>query len=217
MGEGALLIRQFGARSVFGIDISPVAVEQARESARRAAVDQVAFQVMNAEQLEFDDRSFDMVFGIAILHHLDLQKAYAEIARVLRPDGVAIFLEPLGHNVFINAVRKATPGSHTEDEHPLLAGDFRLCRRYFGDLQLEFVNLLTLLSAPLVSVPGRETLRRVLTVADKAVFRMVPATRRYAWNVVMTMSQPRVHQTTPSRAPESGFGGTYRGNRNPAG
>jgi ubiquinone/menaquinone biosynthesis C-methylase UbiE len=190
VGEGALLMRKFGARSVTGIDISSVAVEQAREAARQAALDHATFHVMNAEELEFRDRSFDMVFGIAILHHLDLEKAYAEIARVLRPDGVAVFLEPLGHNVFINAVRKATPGSHTRDEHPLLARDLRVCRKYFGELQLEYVNLLTLLSAPLVALPGRETLRRMLTVVDKAVFRVVPPARRYAWNVVMRMRQP---------------------------
>lgn len=218
MGEGALLIRKFGARAVTGIDISPVAVGQAQEAARRAAVDHVAFHVMNAEELEFHDRSFDMVFGIAILHHLDIEKACAEIARVLRPDGVAVLLEPLGHNVFINAIRRATPGSHTEDEHPLRARDFRVCQRYFGEVQLEFVNLLTLLSAPLVALPGRETLRRMLTVADKAVFRILPPVRRYAWNVVMTMRQPRPRQTPAPMESASGFRGqTDRGNRNSAG
>lgn len=217
MGEAALLIRKFGARSVTGIDISPVAVEQARVAARRAEFDQVTFHVMNAESLDFPDQSFDMVFGIAILHHLDLEKAYGEIARVLRPDGMALFLEPLGHNVFINAVRRATPGSHTQDEHPLLTRDLRKCRRYFGEVGFEFVNLLTLLSAPLVALPGREALRRVLNTADKAVFRVLPASRRYAWNVVMTMRQPQSRQDLSRSESASGLGGEMRaGNRNPA-
>jgi len=216
MGEGTLLIRKYGARSVSGIDISPVAVEQARAAARREDVDHVAFHVMNAEVLEFPDHSFDVVFGIAILHHLELDKAYAEIARVLRPDGMAVFLEPLGHNMFINAVRKATPGSHTRDEHPLRARDLRKCDRYFGEVDLEFVNLLTLLAAPLVALPGRETLRRVLNSADSALFRVLPASGRYAWNVVMTMRRPQSHQT-PMRPLSRGLGGEMEaGNRNPA-
>jgi SAM-dependent methyltransferase len=217
MGEGALLIRKYGARSVHGIDISSVAVEQARAAAGREGVDQVAFHVMNAEALAFPDHSFDLIFGIAILHHLDLEKAYAEVARVLRPEGLALFLEPLGHNVFINAVRRATPGSHTRDEHPLVARDLRMCRRYFGEVELEFVNLLTLLAAPLVALPGRETLRRVLNTADKAVFRILPPARRYAWNVVITMRRPRLHQSPVRPRLSSGLGGEMDGgNRNPA-
>jgi SAM-dependent methyltransferase len=198
MGEATLLMRKFGARSVSGIDISAVAVQQARDAATRAGVDNVSFQVMNAEELQFPNRSFDMVFGIAILHHLDLDKACTEIARVLRPGGLAVFLEPLGHNVFINLFRRATPGSHTQDEHPLLARDLSVCRRYFGQVDLEFVNLLTLFSAPLVGVPGRDTIRRGLNVIDKAVFRVLPVAGRYAWNVVMTMRAP---QTSDSLHP----------------
>jgi hypothetical protein len=48
----------------------------------------------------------------------DLSLACSEIARVLRPGGPAIFVEPLGHNPLINAYRKRTPALRTVDEHP---------------------------------------------------------------------------------------------------
>ncbi len=39
-----------------------------------------------AERLPFDDESFDLVFGHAVLHHIpDLERAFAEFERVLRP------------------------------------------------------------------------------------------------------------------------------------
>ncbi len=45
-----------------------------------------------AENLPFDDESFDIVFGHAVLHHIpDLEKAFAEFRRVLRPGGVIAF------------------------------------------------------------------------------------------------------------------------------
>ena len=45
-----------------------------------------------AEALPFDDESFDLVFGHAVLHHIpDLQKAFAEFRRVLRPGGAIAF------------------------------------------------------------------------------------------------------------------------------
>jgi ubiquinone/menaquinone biosynthesis C-methylase UbiE len=45
-----------------------------------------------AEQLPFEDESFDLVFGHAVLHHIpDLERALAEFRRVLRPGGAIAF------------------------------------------------------------------------------------------------------------------------------
>jgi ubiquinone/menaquinone biosynthesis C-methylase UbiE len=45
-----------------------------------------------AERLPFADASFDLVFGHAVLHHIpDLDRAFREFARVLRPGGVVAF------------------------------------------------------------------------------------------------------------------------------
>jgi SAM-dependent methyltransferase len=45
-----------------------------------------------AEELPFADSSFDIVFGHAVLHHIpDLERAFGEFARVLRPGGVVAF------------------------------------------------------------------------------------------------------------------------------
>ena len=91
------------------------------------------------EALEAIDRddSFDLVCGSGILHHLDLPAAMRELARVLRPSGRAVFMEPLGHNPAINAFRNRTPELRTPDEHPLLGKDLKLCRRYFGSVEVK--------------------------------------------------------------------------------
>jgi ubiquinone/menaquinone biosynthesis C-methylase UbiE len=45
-----------------------------------------------AEALPFDDESFDLVFGHAVLHHIaDLERAFEEFRRVLRPGGMIAF------------------------------------------------------------------------------------------------------------------------------
>ncbi len=45
-----------------------------------------------AEQLPFEDESFDLVFGHAVLHHIpDLDRAFSEFLRVLRPGGAIAF------------------------------------------------------------------------------------------------------------------------------
>ena len=46
----------------------------------------------DAEELPFEDDSFDLVFGHAVLHHLpDLDRAFGEFRRVLRPGGRLFF------------------------------------------------------------------------------------------------------------------------------
>src|ERR1700749_4979398 len=46
----------------------------------------------DAESLPFADASFDLVLGHAVLHHLpDLERAFAEFHRVLRPGGRIVF------------------------------------------------------------------------------------------------------------------------------
>jgi len=72
-------------------DISPGMVEALARNAARLGLD-VEAHVADAEDLPFDDGSFDLVLGHAVLHHLpDLDRAWREIHRVLRPGGVAVF------------------------------------------------------------------------------------------------------------------------------
>ncbi len=72
-------------------DISPGMLEALEATAGELdlAVSTIA---CDAEQLPFEDRSFDLVFGHAILHHIpDLGRAFTEFARVLRPGGTIAF------------------------------------------------------------------------------------------------------------------------------
>jgi SAM-dependent methyltransferase len=80
-----------------GLDVSPTAIELARERVPGAAL-----HVGDAEQLPFEDSSFDVVTCLGSLEHFPSpERGAAEIARVLRPDGRAVVFVPnlffLGH------------------------------------------------------------------------------------------------------------------------
>jgi ubiquinone/menaquinone biosynthesis C-methylase UbiE len=62
----------------------------------------------DASELPFDDDSFDLVLGHAVLHHLpDLDRAFEEFHRVLAPGGMLFFAgEPSRHGDRIAAVPK---------------------------------------------------------------------------------------------------------------
>ena len=77
------------------------------------------------------DATFDFVYGVAILHHLDFPVALAEIARVTKPGGRILFVEPLRLNPVAQLVRLLTPKARTPDELPLAREELRIIEKYF--------------------------------------------------------------------------------------
>ena len=76
---------------VTAIDISPDLLAVAQRDINN---DTVSFCLENAYQMTFPENSFDYVIGSSVLHHLDIEKAIAEIYRVLKPNGSIAFTEP---------------------------------------------------------------------------------------------------------------------------
>lgn len=76
-------------------DISAGMVAAAQRNAERLGF-ALGGRVGDAESLPYDDDSFDLVIGHAVIHHLpDVRQAFAEIRRVLKPGGrVVICGEP---------------------------------------------------------------------------------------------------------------------------
>jgi len=175
---------------VTGIDISAEAIRRATEKAEREGLAHASFRVMNAEALDFADESFDLICGIAILHHLALAPAFEELARTLRPDGRAVFIEPLGHNPLINLYRRLTPELRTRDEHPLRAADLRLARRFFGRVEVRCFHFFSLLAVPWRRSRWFAAALRRLDRLDQAVLSAWPALGRYYWTCVIRLEQP---------------------------
>src|SRR5919197_5711213 len=88
-------------------DISPGMLETLQGNARQLGLD-VETAACDAASLPFEDDSFDLVLGHAVLHHLpDLDRAFAEFRRVLAPGGTLFFAgEPSRHGDRIAAVPK---------------------------------------------------------------------------------------------------------------
>jgi SAM-dependent methyltransferase len=94
-------------RRAVATDISPGMVGVLEENARRMDV-KVETATCSAEELPFEDGSFDLVLGHAVLHHIpDLARAFAELRRVLRPEGTVLFAgEPSARGDRLAAIPK---------------------------------------------------------------------------------------------------------------
>jgi ubiquinone/menaquinone biosynthesis C-methylase UbiE len=177
---------------VTGIDISAVAIMKAKESSVEKNVqDHTTFIVMNAEKLEFDDNYFDKIYGTAILHHLNLTKTIPELARVIKKDATAIFIEPFGHNPLINLYRKMTPKYRTMDEHPLLMNDIKRFEAYFEIVKVQHFFLAALIAVPFRNFKIFLNIKKLFEKIDDFLF-LIPFIRRFSWYVLITVSGSKI-------------------------
>ena len=110
LGTDGAQFAQAGA-DYTGIDLTDAAVDLAR---RRFELFNLRgnFRVADAEQLDFPDNSFDLVYSHGVLHHTpDTAAAVREIHRVLRPGGRAIVMlyhrDSYNYRVNISILRRA--------------------------------------------------------------------------------------------------------------
>lgn len=184
-GESTLALARLGA-SVVGFDISRRRISEAR--IRCAHLPGVSFVQCAAEELPFEDSTFDVVIGKQILHHLDLKVAIPEVARVLRPGGRAVFLEPLGHNPALEMYRRLTPGLRSPTERALRVADLAFVASHFRrSHHTEFCFTCVVPALIEAMMPSRVRLGRLkarLRDLDAWLLARLPAIGRYYWVTV---------------------------------
>lgn len=96
-------------KNLTATDISPGMLKSLEKTAKNLGVE-VKTTVTEAEELPFEDETFDVVLGHAVLHHIpDLDKAFSEFNRVLKPGGAIVFCgEPSRYGDRLAALPKRT-------------------------------------------------------------------------------------------------------------
>lgn len=191
-GRYSFQAAKYGA-NVIGIDISDKTIEICKKKAVQEKLEkQTSFFIMDAENLKFNDNSFDIIISMGVLHHLDLKKAYQEFIRVIKPNGRIICTEALGHNPFIHLYRKITPHLRTkwEVEHILSLADIKMSRCYFAKIKMKFFHLATLVAVPFRNLPGFNTILKSLETLDQ-ILLSIPLIKKQAWMIIFILSEPR--------------------------
>lgn len=189
-GENTILLVRRGA-NVHSLDISAESVKVAEKRLQVNGLENTAkFFVGSAHDIPFEDESVDVVFGIAILHHLDLKLAAKEVFRVLRKGGRAIFQEPVRNSKFIWFVRNLIPYQAPDTspfERPLTDKELRDFARDFSEYKsrafsLPYLNLTELFTA-------NENLLRPIRKFDQKVLQTVQSLNYFATIRIIQMTK----------------------------
>ena len=189
-GEGWLgkLLASQGAE-VWAFDISHEAVELTKSRFNNLNFrHKIHVNQMAAENLSYDSNTFDLIVGNAILHHIDLYTGLKEIKRVLEKGGKAYFMEPLGHNPFLNLYRFITPEKRTRNETPIRFEQFSIMREFFPNFTHEEYYF-TAIFALFWYFIGRNNLmlktRDILYKLDRVILRNFKFARKYCWYSIL--------------------------------
>jgi SAM-dependent methyltransferase len=174
MGHYTVLLAKTGAQ-VTTFDISTGSLEFTRRRlAAQGLGGQVESTTAEAENLPFDEGRFDVVFGTAILHHIDPVLGPPELHRVLKEGGRAAFTEPLGMNPILNFVRDHVPypaKTPRGDDVPLLASHLRAWTDGYREVDIRGVHLLSMVERGFGF--GKELPR--LRAIDEVLLRRYPS------------------------------------------
>lgn len=189
-GANTTLLTGRGAH-VWAIDISEDLLRLGRR--RLAASGRsggATFIAGSAHDLPFPDASIDVVFGMAILHHLDLELVSREVRRVLKPGGRAIFKEPVRNSALLRFVRRLIPYRAPDIspyERPLTDAEVQRFAAGFTSCSVRAFCL------PHVQVgmvlPGLKKHWKALYEADRAILRRFPWLARYASVRVISLTK----------------------------
>ena len=166
-----------------GIDISEVSINKAIENAKNSNY-QIEYSVDNCEKTRFKEKTFDLVFGSGILHHLNLEISLTEINRILKIDGEMVFIEPIGTNPLINLYRKLTPRSRSVDEHPFVKKDFNLLNSLFKNVNVKYYGFFTLVFFLFYRNPQKSLFFKILCKLDYYFFK-IKYLKNLAWSVLI--------------------------------
>jgi SAM-dependent methyltransferase len=107
-----------------GIDVAGTVIEEAK-----ASNPDVHYDVYEGTRLPYNDRSFDIAYAIAVMHHVppdDWESFLVEAARVVRPGGLVVIIE---HNP-LNPLTQKIVRSCPFDENAVLLRSGRLAKLF---------------------------------------------------------------------------------------
>lgn len=139
-GVGIDLIRfARGGAIVTGVDLAEQSINLAKKNFEQNGL-KANLQLMNAESLDFDDNTFDVVYGHGVIQYTaDGAQLVRECARVVKPGGMGIFMV-YNRISWLHAMSKVMKVQLEHEDAPVLKrfsiGEFKKMLSPFSSIQI---------------------------------------------------------------------------------
>jgi len=195
-GKFTAVLAEQGA-AVKAFDISPESARITDRRVKRKGLGNVQVDVAAMEKLPYEDKSFDIVVGLLILHHLaDLEKGVREVYRVLKPGGKALFYETSAGNPILMFLRRrlvghwGIPKLGTQDEHPLTRADLRAVSAIFdGRMELSYPRFRFFRKLYFQLFRQSRIAKFLLEGVDTIIYHCFPFIRQYSYLVMIKLTR----------------------------
>jgi ubiquinone/menaquinone biosynthesis C-methylase UbiE len=181
-GENLVALVERGAH-VTGLDISPELIAIAQERLDKAGLE-ATVRVRSAYETGLPDESVDVIFSIALIHHLDIPTMLGEMLRLLKKSGRVVILEPIRFSATYGRLRKMLPTREdiSDYEHPLTREELTAVCAPFKPEGLRYFRL------PLIPLFRQiSSQQRLLWRMDRWLIRHMAIINRYATVVVVRL------------------------------
>jgi ubiquinone/menaquinone biosynthesis C-methylase UbiE len=196
-GENSIKLAKIGYE-VHGIDISPNTIKLAKKITHQHGLEnKIKFSAGIAEKLNFPNNYFDYVYGVDILHHVEIEPTINEVWRVLKPGGKAFFREHL-RVTLLDSIRETKlvryffpkEESHekgiTHDERKITLEEIQIIKNIFKNVEIikfEFISKFYVFFNYNLKVAGE------LEKIDWRLFRLFPFLNIFGGNGVFILQK----------------------------
>jgi ubiquinone/menaquinone biosynthesis C-methylase UbiE len=194
IGTNALYVASHGA-TIVATDISADRLRALRSLAGRVLGPGAARVILvkcAAEALPFREGVFDVAYTKSVIIHTRIPEAAAELNRTMCTGGRGVFIEPLTGNPFVHVYRRTLAPKIWQHITTYFTGqEIAIIAKHFRDVETRVFYFLSFLAFAFqfaMRAPGlfRPTLR-VLSAADRGLFRVFPSLKRKAWFVAIAV------------------------------
>ncbi len=197
-GGASIQFAKYGFQ-VSSFDNSPGMIKVAEHLAKQHDVfEQIDFTVQTAEKLDYPSGYFDIISGVDILHHIDIEQGIKECYRILKKGGQAIFREHIEIPVFdfvrnskigLKIIPKNKSAGHiTEDERKLNKRDLLTIKKIFSSVELKRYLLLSRLDA-FFSTSQYSPTPTLFEKVDCFLFKFLPISQKMGGAVVIILKK----------------------------
>lgn len=205
LGKFSVYMAKQGA-DVFGIDISHEAIMVARKITSINNED-CNFFVGDVAKIKdiFGEQKFDLVVGVAILHHLpkpDVIKTLQQVHSILRLEGKAVFVESIENSKFFNIIQNIFPAGRKSsgyyrpsllsrkewkkyvfelEDRDMTTDELLRAGRIFSSILIDSCGLLSRLDRIIKS----KFILFIFQSTDEFIFKSFPFMQKYARNLLV--------------------------------